>query len=155
MNDVWQQFDQLKLDRESTRIKKRLMRMLIAQSVFITVFLLLQGVHYGTQLTFDTRMVHGLAFLFPVLGIMMGTSILIANFATYTGVYREFAWVKKNTAKGNTDNSVDKENRAAFRSLILTTGIALFITLAWIAILSSMTCAYQLPNDFIVKMNVI
>ncbi|WP_143057360.1 hypothetical protein [Nitrosomonas sp. Nm51] len=98
-------------------------------------------------------MIHGLAFVFPVLGIMVGTSTLIANFAAYTGIYRVSARTEKDITIDGSDDAMDKGNTTAIAILILSTGIALLITITWIAILSSMTCAYQLPSDFIAKLH--
>lgn len=155
MNDTWQQFTQLKLDRESSRINKRLILLLISQTIFLAVFLIFQGDYFKTQLAFDPRMIHGLAFVFPVLGIMVGASTLIANFTAYTGIYRVPVRIEKDITNGSADDMLGKMNATAMRTLILTTGIALFITMTWIIILSSMTCAYQLPSVFVVKMQFI
>lgn len=143
MNDVWQQFTRSKLERESTKIRKRLFWLLTLQPLFLAGFFILHNGLSGTEYAIDSRMMNGLAFLFPVLGIMVSTSMLIANFIAYMGVYRVFADENGNIVVRDFETQV-KSNAASVRSLIVSSGVTLLIFFVWIGLLSTMTCAYQL-----------
>lgn len=135
MKDTWWQLARSEVERESTLINQRITWLLTSQSVFFAAFSILLTSGSKDKPIFDPSLIHEVAFLFPVIGIMISTSVLIGNLGAYVGMYRVSSQMKLENTGEDSRSLIFKGRTPFILGFIASTGVTLSILVSWIIVL--------------------